>query len=109
VDRPPATSFVAECFWPGVTDRDLQALDERAAGSASTLASEGETVSYLGSILVRDDEVVLCLFEGSAAAVQLAAERAGIPFERILEATDSTHLRDRATAPAGPGEGGNGP
>jgi len=25
------TSFVAECFWIGVTDDDLRGLDERAA------------------------------------------------------------------------------
>jgi hypothetical protein len=95
MDRTAATSFVAECFWPGVTDRDLRSLDERAEASAAALASDGAAVGYLGSILVRDDEVVLCLFEGSAAAARLAAERAAIPFERILEATDSVHLRGR--------------
>ncbi len=104
MDRTAATSFVAECFWPGVTDRDVRALDERAAASAAALASDGEAVGYLGSILVRDDEVVLCLFEGSAAAVRLTAERAAIPFERILEATDSVHLRgrDAGTGPSDP-------
>jgi len=95
VDRPTATSFVAECFWPGVSDDDLRALDERAEASAASLATEGEEVGYVGSILVRDDEVVLCLFEGSVAAVRRAAERAAIPFERILEATDSAHLAGR--------------
>jgi hypothetical protein len=92
VDRSTATSFVAECFWPGVSDDDLRALDERAGASVAALTAEGEAVGYLGSILVRDDEVVLCLFEGSAAAVRRAAERAAIPFERILEATDSARL-----------------
>ena len=27
----PANEYLAECFWPGVQDPDLQALDERAA------------------------------------------------------------------------------
>ena len=60
-------SFVAECFWTGVRGDDLSALDERAQKSAAGLASEGEQVRYLGSMLVREDEVVLCFFEGSAA------------------------------------------
>jgi len=38
---------------------------------------------------MREDEVVLCLFEGSADAVRLTAEQAKIPFERILESAGS--------------------
>jgi hypothetical protein len=34
---------------------------------------------------MRDDEVVLCQFAGARAAVREVAERAEIPFERILE------------------------
>jgi uncharacterized protein DUF4242 len=82
-------SFVAECFWTGVRREDLSALDERAQKSAGGLASEGEQVRYLGSMLVREDEVVLCFFEGSAASVRRAAEQAQIPFDRILETTGS--------------------
>ena len=80
-------SFVAECFWTGVSEEDLPALDERAQRSVAVLAREGEHVRYLGSLLLREDEVVLCFFEGSAAGVRMAAERAEIPFERILETT----------------------
>jgi hypothetical protein len=43
---------------------------------------------------MREDEVVLCLFDGSEAAVRRAAEHAEIPFERILEATAS-HVPQR--------------
>jgi hypothetical protein len=38
---------------------------------------------------MRTDEVVLCLFEGDEPAVRRAAERAEVPFERILEAARS--------------------
>ncbi len=34
---------------------------------------------------MRTDEVVLCLFQGSESTVRKAAERAQIPFERILQ------------------------
>ena len=84
-----AREYVAECFWPGVHDRDLHALDERAVAVAAELSGAGEDVRYLGSILMRADEVVLCLFGGSEAAVRRAVELAAVPCERILEAARS--------------------
>jgi len=83
-----AESFVAECFWPSVTEADLVALDRRVAQAAADLA-RGTGFRYLGSILLREDEVVLCQFEGTAAAVREVAEQSEIPFARILEATRS--------------------
>lgn len=82
-------SFVAECFWPGVQESDLHALDARALAHAAALSRSGEDVRYLGSILLREDEVVLCRFEGAAASVRRAALDAEIPFARILEAAQS--------------------
>ena len=84
-----ATSYVAECFWIGVGDDDLRLLDKRAAMSAAAMSGGGERVRYLGSVLMRSDEVVLCFFEGSATSVRRAAELAQIPFERILETAGS--------------------
>ncbi len=81
---------VAECFWPGVGETELRALDERARASASALDAEGRPVRYLGSLLMRTDEVVLCLFAGDAEDVRIAAERAEVPFERIVEAERSS-------------------
>lgn len=72
-------SFVAECFWPGVSEEDVHELDERVR---ACLAGD---VVYRGSMLIRQDEVVLCEFEGTPAAVRGLAERAGVPFERLLE------------------------
>lgn len=89
VDRQPTTEYVAECFWPGVDEAAVRALDARTGGCAEELARTGEPVRYLGSILMHEDEVVLCLFEGSVAAVHRVAELAGIPFERIVETTHS--------------------
>jgi hypothetical protein len=79
-------SYVAECFWPGVQRDDLCGLDHRIEESA---AEHGERVRYLGSMLIIDDEVVLCLFEGSIEAVRQVLERGGIPFERILQTAAS--------------------
>lgn len=79
-----AASFVAECFWPGVAQSDLEALERRVRAAASELLALHPSLRYLGSILLREDEVVLCQFEGTPAAVREVAERAEIPFERIL-------------------------
>jgi hypothetical protein len=83
------SGYVAECFWPGVAEADLCDLDERIVTATASLAVAGPAARYLGSILMRDDEVVLCLFEGSETEVRAAAEQAAIPFERILATAHS--------------------
>ena len=83
MDEGWTSEYLAECLWPGVTEADLADLDSRARASAE--AGTGD-VRYVGSTLVPSDEVVFCFFEGpSAQAVQVVAERAAIPFERILK------------------------
>ncbi len=88
---------VAECFWPGVGETELRALDERARASAAGLVAEGRPVRYLGSLLMRTDEVALCLFAGDAEDVRIAAERAEVPFERIIEAERSSWSEPEVT------------
>ncbi len=83
------SGYLAECFWPGVAETDLRDLDARIATATAELALTGTAARYLGSILMLDDEVVLCLFEGSEAAVRAAAEHAAVPFERILATAHS--------------------
>jgi hypothetical protein len=76
-----AASFVAECFWPDVHEEEVRALDQRIAASLS------DDVRYLGSVLIREDEVVLFHFEGTADAIHRVAARAGMRYERLLAAT----------------------
>lgn len=77
------TSFVAECYWPDVREEEVRTLDERIA------ASLDDDVRYLGSVLLREDEVVLCQFEGTADAIRRVAKRARVPYERLLATTVS--------------------
>ena len=73
--------YAAKCYWPGVTEPEL----EQAAARAMR-ATTNSAVAYLGSILFEDDELVLCLFDAaSRAAVRTATERAGIPCERVMD------------------------
>jgi hypothetical protein len=88
-ESQPTSEFVAECFWPGVDEAAVRAVDARASQSAAELTRNGSPVRYLGSLLIREDEVVLCLFEGELTSVREAAEQAGVPYERILEAARS--------------------
>jgi len=78
-----AASFVAECYWPDVHEEEVLELDQRI------LASLSEDVRHLGSVLIREDEVVLCHFEGTAEAIRRVAEQAHVPYERLLAATVS--------------------
>jgi hypothetical protein len=82
-------SFVAECFWPGVERSDLAALDLRIEAAVAELVARQTSIRYVGSILLEEDEVVLCQFEGAADAVGEAVELAEVPFERLLEASRS--------------------
>ena len=80
--------FVAECFWPDVNEDAVRVVDERIAACAHALNVSGVHVRYLGSILLREDEVVLCRFEGTAAVVRQVVDCAEVPYERILESTN---------------------
>ena len=73
--------YVAECFWAGVQEHDLRALDLRIASAMSEL---GARVRYVGRLHVLDDEVVLVVLEGPIGNVRGVAEHAGVPFERLL-------------------------
>ena len=82
-------SFVAECYWPDVHEDDVRALDRRIADSLEN------DVRYLGSVLIREDEVVLCHFEGTADAIRRVAKRARVPYERLLATTVSGGTEER--------------
>lgn len=84
----PIRSYLAECFWPGVTQAQVQKVDGNAARSADASADGEQDVRYLGSVLLAEDEVVLCFFQAhSAEAVEAVATDARIPYARIVEST----------------------
>ena len=78
------STFVAECPWPDVRQEQVEAGAERVQLSA---AIAGGDVSFRGSLLLLEDEIVFYLFDGSSAdAVGEACRQASIPVERILGA-----------------------
>jgi hypothetical protein len=77
--------YAAKCYWPGVTEADLEQVAGRAARVGLAAGSGG--VAYLGALLFAADDLVLCLFQGhSRAAVIRASDRLGIPRERLMDA-----------------------
>lgn len=73
---------VAECLLPGLSLATAEALGHRLRQELAGLC--GQHVAFLGSLLMPEDEVLLCLFTGTEAEVRAVSERAGLPFERIL-------------------------
>lgn len=69
----------------GLTQATAEALWQRVSDELGRLPRPG--VSFLGSLLIPQDEVLLCLFRGSEADVRAVSERAGLPFERIVSCT----------------------
>src|SRR6266849_3465065 len=72
---------IAECLLPGITPAIAEALGDQVRAE---LARSHSPVSFIGSLLMPEDEVLLCLFAGPLAEVRTVSERAGLPFERIL-------------------------
>lgn len=79
---PEPQWHLAECLLPGLSRATAEALGRRVR--QETAGPPGSQVSYLGSLLMPEDEVLLCLFAGPEAEVRAVSERAGLPFERIL-------------------------
>jgi hypothetical protein len=76
--------YAAKCYWPGVTRAELVQVAARAAEPVPKPGARD--VTYRGSLLFADDDLVLCLFEGpSPTAVKRASEQAGLPCERVMD------------------------
>jgi hypothetical protein len=87
---------IAECLLPGLTLPIAEDLAQRV--KAALAGRPGTGVSFMGSLLMPGDEVLMCLFSGPQADVCAVSERAGLPFERILGCVG-------VGWPAGPGAG----
>jgi hypothetical protein len=75
-------TYLVECYWPGVSEAQLG----RVIGRALRREAVWTEVTWIESVLVPADEIVLCVFEGpSVQAVEAATRRAGLPAERVVE------------------------
>ena len=90
-ERASTTTFLVEHYWPGVTEHGFAAAARSLRTAADCIAAEGAALRYLHSTLVPADEAAFCVFEASSRAlVEQAYARAGVRFERILDAVESS-------------------
>ena len=90
--------FMVELY---VSRGDAEAI-KRAAQcariTAEQLSREGARVRYVRSIFVPEDETCFLLVEAETAeAVHEAANRAAVPFERVLATAGHTNHEPRRT------------
>lgn len=76
------TTYLVECYWPGVDELQLGEVVNRLIEASP---EQRDVVDWVSSILIPDDEIVLCLATGpSAEAIRSTAQRVGLPAERIV-------------------------
>jgi len=81
------SQYVVERYLPGITPEQLTAAAVAAKSTTAEMTDEGTPVRYLRSTFLPGEEKCYCLFDGpSADAVRAANERAGIPYDRVVEA-----------------------
>jgi hypothetical protein len=79
------SSYLVECYWPGIDDQELATATRRIEAAATQLRHASAHVWFLGSILMPADETVFCLFHGNEPAIRAVTQRASIPIERVVE------------------------
>jgi hypothetical protein len=103
VEREAPTAFLVEHYWPGITPAAFEAAAARVREAAAVLASTGVRIRFLHSTLVPEDEAAFCVFDAeSPAVVEEAYARAGVPYERVLNALEIALNRD--APPASPAD-----
>lgn len=89
-ERGSMTTFLVEHYWPGVTESGFSAAAESLRSASEAIAAAGGTLRYLHSTLVPEDEAAFCVFHASSRSlVEEAYARAGVRYERILDAVES--------------------
>lgn len=79
-------TFLVECYAPDIARSDVEAVGRRAAIAAAQLRDEGHAIEYMRALFVPGDDAVFHVFVADAIdAARLAAERAAISFERVVE------------------------
>ena len=68
---------LAECLLPGLTLSFAEELTQRVSAEAAGRPDAG--VSFLGSLVMPGDEVLLCVFSGAQEDVRAVSERARPP------------------------------
>lgn len=82
-------SYLVELYLPRSRQGGVAKDAARARAAADELVREGKLVRYLRTIFVPQDEICFHVYEASSIdLVREAGLRAGLAFDRVVEATD---------------------
>ena len=77
--------YLVEQYLP--SEADARAAVSRALEAATRVSAAGQTIRFLGSAFLPEDETCFLLFEASSrAAVELVGQDSGHEYERIVRA-----------------------
>jgi hypothetical protein len=84
-----STTYLVEHYWPGITTETFRETAERVRTTAEAMARGGTAIRYLHSTMIPADESAFCVLDaGSMELVEQLYARAGIRFDRIVDALD---------------------
>jgi hypothetical protein len=79
-------TFLVECYAPAGDGTSVEAVDGRIRAASGELHDAGRPVTYLGAMLVPQDEIAFHVFKArDAGPVREASIAAALVFERIVE------------------------
>ncbi|MEX2644917.1 MAG: hypothetical protein WD249_01515 [Gaiellaceae bacterium] len=79
--------YLVEEYLPGISERELLLTRERLESAVAGLAGSGDSIRYLGTTFIPEQDTSLSQFEaGSRRVVERACRRAGLRSARISEA-----------------------
>ncbi|MGH3017207.1 MAG: hypothetical protein ACRDLU_02390 [Gaiellaceae bacterium] len=89
-------TYVAELYLPRGDMRERSRLDRRVRKATEEISAGGVPVRHVRSVFVPEDEIALQFFEAPAAEVVVeVSRRAGLAYERIVEATEHLFVPER--------------
>ena len=89
MELPGAHTYLVEHYWPGVTVDAFRRAADRLRAATAAMALDAVPIRFLHSTLVPEDENAFCVFSAaSPAVVEEAYGRAGVAFERIVDALE---------------------
>jgi hypothetical protein len=82
-------TFLVEHYRPGITPEDFREAASAMRRMTEEMTSFDSPIRFLHSTLVPEDETAFCVFGApSRTLVEEAYHRAGVPFERIVNALE---------------------
>jgi hypothetical protein len=84
---PETTAFLAERYWPGIDAASAGLAVHRLGDEIDRLSEEGSSTTAITCTFVPREQAVLCVVRAASAEVVAdLGRRAGVPFDRIVEA-----------------------